>query len=175
MLPSDEKIQQIAASLPHGIRYEELNLAECTESEFRSGLTSLNGTTASLCLVDEVDAKPQESWPYEMLLPYLDAAVDRGARFVFVLAGSSGASIDELKQGIGSAPQGGADLLSRILIPPPNLTPVESPSVRRITIRSCSFRPLWRVEKSAAHRRLSCCRKACWRGGHASGYRSDAR
>ena len=92
---------------PHGIRYEELNLAECTESEFRSGLTSLNGTTASLCLLDEVDATPQESWPYETLLPYLDAAVDRGARFVFVLAGSSGASIDELKQGIGARPKGG--------------------------------------------------------------------
>ena len=55
-------VQQTAASLSHGIRYQVLNLGECTESEFRSGLTSLNGTTASLCLVDEVNAKPQESW-----------------------------------------------------------------------------------------------------------------
>jgi predicted ATPase len=106
-------VQQVAASLPSGLRYHELNLAKCTEPEFRSGLRALEGNGASLCLVDEIDAKPQEPWPYEVLLPYLDAAVDRGARFVFVLAGSSGASLEEIKQRIAARPKG-TDLLSRI-------------------------------------------------------------
>jgi len=87
-------VQQVATSLPHSTRYHELNLAKCTEPEFRSGLGALDGNKACLCLVDEVDAKPQDPWPYEVLLPYLDAAVDREARFVFVLAGSSGSSLD---------------------------------------------------------------------------------
>jgi predicted ATPase/class 3 adenylate cyclase len=106
-------VQQVATSLPDGIRYHEVNLAGCTESEFRAALRRLDGNDACLCLVDEVDAKPQEPWPYEVLLPYLDAAVERGARFVFVLAGSSGASLEEIKQRIAARPKG-TDLLSRI-------------------------------------------------------------
>ena len=106
-------VQQIAASLREGVRYHEINLAKCTESEFRAALGRLDDGQACLCLIDEVDAKPQESWPYEMLLPYLDAAVERGARFVFVLAGSSGDSLGEIKQRITARPKG-TDLLSRI-------------------------------------------------------------
>jgi hypothetical protein len=77
-------------------------------------------------LIDEVDVKPHEAWPYEVLLPYLDASADRGAQFVFVLAGSSGSSLVEMKKQIASRPKG-ADLLTRIPagnefeIPPMNL------------------------------------------------------
>ena len=48
-----------------------------------------------------------------MLLPYLDASVDRGAWFAFVLAGSSGSSLGEMKQRISSRPKA-TDLLSRV-------------------------------------------------------------
>lgn len=64
-------------------------------------------------MVDEIDAKPQEAWPYEALLQSLDAAVDKGAQFVFVLAGSSGSSVVEMKERIAARPKG-VDLLSRI-------------------------------------------------------------
>jgi hypothetical protein len=64
-------------------------------------------------LIDEVDTKSQEAWPYEVLLPYLDANTDRGAQFVFVLAGSSGSSLVDMKKQIASRPKG-ADLLTRI-------------------------------------------------------------
>jgi ATPase family protein associated with various cellular activities (AAA) len=106
-------VQQVAASLADRIRYHEVNLAKCTEPEFRAALGRLDDGTACLCLIDEVDAKLQEPWPYEVLLPYLDAAVERGAPFVFVLAGSSGASLDEIKQRIAARPKG-THLLSRI-------------------------------------------------------------
>ena len=66
-----------------------------------------------LCLIDEIDAKPEDLWPYEVLLPYLDAAVERDNGLVFVLAGSSGSSISEMKQRLAARPKG-ADLLSRI-------------------------------------------------------------
>ena len=106
--------QQVAASLPHTIRYQECNLAKCDSEEFLACLSQLGAESKPcLCLIDEVDAKPQEVWPYEVLLPYLDANADRGAQFVFILAGSSGSSLVEMKGRIASRPKG-ADLLTRI-------------------------------------------------------------
>jgi pimeloyl-ACP methyl ester carboxylesterase len=120
-------VQQVAASLPQPVCYHEFNLAKCSREEFLSGLGQLDAENKPcLCLVDEVDAKPNEAWPYEVLLPYLDANTDRGAQFVFVLAGSSGSSLVDMKKKIASRPKG-ADLLTRIPagnefeIPPMNL------------------------------------------------------
>jgi len=107
-------VQQVAASLPQTVRYQECNLAKCSREEFLAGLGQLDAENKPcLCLIDEVDAKPHEAWPYEVLLPYLDASVDRGAQFVFVLAGSSGSSLTEIKERIASRPKG-ADLITRI-------------------------------------------------------------
>jgi pimeloyl-ACP methyl ester carboxylesterase len=106
--------QQIAASLPSTIRYQELNLAKCSEQEFRVGLSGFDFKDGPcLCLIDECDAKPQEPWPYEILLPYLDASVERGTPLVFVLAGSGGTNLGEIKKRIAARPKG-PDLLSRI-------------------------------------------------------------
>jgi len=106
--------QQVATSLPQPINYQECNLAKCSEEEFLSGLAKLDvENKPCLCLIDEVDAKSKEVWPYEVLLPYLDANVDRGTHFVFVLTGSCGSSLIEIKNHVASRPKG-ADLLSRI-------------------------------------------------------------
>lgn len=120
-------VQQVASSLAEAIHYQERNLAKCSRKEFLSGLAQLDAESKPcLCLIDEVDAKPKEAWPYEVLLPYLDASTDRAAQFVFVLAGSSGFSLVEMKKQIASRPKG-ADLLTRIPagneyeIPPMNL------------------------------------------------------
>lgn len=107
-------VQQIATSLKNNTCYHELNLAASGESEFLSSLNQLEKEgKPCLCLVDEVDARPHEVWPYAALLPYLDASVIRGAPFVFVMAGSSGISVTEMKERIAQRPKG-ADLLSRI-------------------------------------------------------------
>ena len=107
-------VQQTVTSLSTEVRYQELNLAGLTQDEFLAGLDELERYDGPcLCLIDEVDAKPEEIWPYEVLLPYLDAAVERGTGLVFVLAGSSGSSISEMKQRLAARPKG-ADLLSRI-------------------------------------------------------------
>ena len=120
-------VQQVASSLPQTIRYQECNLAKCNREEFLTGLGQLDAESKPcLCLIDEVDAKPDEAWPYEVLLPYLDASADRGAQFILVLAGSSGSSLVEMKKQIVSRPKG-SDLLTRIPagneheIPPMNL------------------------------------------------------
>lgn len=107
-------VQQVAASLPPTVRYQECNLAKCSHEQLLKTLAQLDaGNKSCLCLIDEVDAKPDEAWPYEALLPYLDAGVDRSAQFVFVLSGSSGSSLVDMKKQMTSRPKG-ADLLTRI-------------------------------------------------------------
>lgn len=109
-------IDQIAKSIKDRVAYLEINLAKQTEQEFTTSLASLNNEEKScLALIDEVDARPHESWPCELLLPYLDAAADRGKPWVFVLAGSGGFSLTGLKEKINLRPKG-PDLLSRIPI-----------------------------------------------------------
>lgn len=105
-------VDEVAAAA-NGAEYIILNLAKCTADEFHRTLEKAANLVLTLCLVDEIDAKADESWPYEMLLPYLDASVDHRARLVFVLAGSSSTSLEEFSKGIAARPKGG-DLLSRI-------------------------------------------------------------
>ncbi|HZS29638.1 MAG TPA: AAA family ATPase [Gaiellaceae bacterium] len=105
-------VEQVAASLPE-VSYCELNLAKLGEEAFRDGLAEAVAGGATVCLVDEVDAKPEESWPYEVLMPFLDVNLERGGGIVFVLAGSSGSTIGEFKGRIGARPKG-RDVLSRV-------------------------------------------------------------
>lgn len=105
-------VEQVAASLPE-VAYTELNLAKLPEAGFREGLAQATAGGPTICLIDEVDAKPDEPWPYEALMPFLDVNLERGGGIVFVLAGSSGATIGEFKERIRARPKG-TDVLSRV-------------------------------------------------------------
>jgi hypothetical protein len=107
-------VQEIARSLENQIRYEELNLARMDMDEFSSRLARVSSSgKPCLCFADEIDSKPAESWPYEILLPTLEPPETRSPSASFVLAGSSTSGIEEMKQRIASRPKG-PDLLSRI-------------------------------------------------------------
>jgi pimeloyl-ACP methyl ester carboxylesterase len=107
-------VEEVAASLNRVAQFRELNLAKLTEPTFRSALGELTDLKEPcLCLIDEVDAKADERWPFEMLLPHFDSTSAGGARHVFVVAGSSGSGLDGMKERIASRSKG-ADLLSRI-------------------------------------------------------------
>jgi hypothetical protein len=107
-------IEQIAASLGPEVRYHEINLAKLDEHGFKRELeNATDGSKPSLCLVDEVDAHSSEVWPYEALMPYLDANLNGRAHVVFVLAGSSGFSLDGMKQRMNARAKG-TDVLSRV-------------------------------------------------------------
>lgn len=105
--------QQIAGEMDGRCRYEELNLAKLDRDTFRHGLERATAGDPCLCLIDEVDAQPESTWPYEALLPFLDASSDGTAQTVFVLAGSSGFDLETMMQRIAGRPKG-KDLLSRI-------------------------------------------------------------
>ena len=107
-------VEQVAASLS-GVAYRDVNLAKCSEDELRAFLGDVGGEVdvnideRRLCFVDECDARSGESWPYEVLLPSLDAAASSGSRVVFVFAGSSGSTLEEMKDRMAARPKG-ADL-----------------------------------------------------------------
>lgn len=106
-------VQELARTLAGSIDYKEINLAECDESGFAEQLVATRqGEKPCLCLIDEVDSKPADAWPYERLLPHLSQGGSR-AGLVNVLAGSSASGLKEMKQRIAARPKG-ADLLSRI-------------------------------------------------------------
>jgi adenylate cyclase len=107
-------VQQIAAGLPEDVRFLELNLSRLEEGSFRSLLqTAWDAPGRLLCFVDEVDALPKATWPYELLLSYLEPPNPRDAATCFVLAGSGGASPLEMRRTMEDRPKG-RDLLSRV-------------------------------------------------------------
>jgi len=107
-------VQQVRSSVGTRVLYDEINLAETDEPAFRSMLAeAARAAEPSVCFVDEIDSKPHEPWPYEALLPFFESRTKRDIPQVFVLAGSSGSSLEDLKRTIAARPKG-QDLLSRI-------------------------------------------------------------
>ncbi|MCI4354201.1 MAG: tetratricopeptide repeat protein [Thermoplasmata archaeon] len=107
-------VQETSKSLGPGVRYREINLAELDEPAYRSALAEAAATTTpTIAFVDEVDGRPTEPWPYEALIPHLEAKGARAAPLVFVVAGSSGHDLAEMRRAILARPKG-SDLLSRI-------------------------------------------------------------
>lgn len=106
--------QQIASANQDICEYQEINLAKADQDVFERSLSELTDRTIStLCLIDEIDAKPKESWPYDLLLPFLDASLSATSPLVFIMAGSSGFSLNGMKERMALRPKG-QDLLSRI-------------------------------------------------------------
>jgi class 3 adenylate cyclase/KaiC/GvpD/RAD55 family RecA-like ATPase len=106
-------VRQITSSLEGAVLFSEVNLAEASEDEFRSRISeNVESGRPTLCLVDEIDSKGNEIWPYEALLASLDAD-PKGPRHVYVMTGSFGGSLDEMKERMSARPKG-PDLLSRI-------------------------------------------------------------
>ena len=107
-------MQQLASSLP-GVTYREVNLANCDEPALRGFLGDIaeSASGPALGLIDQCDAQPSELWPYELLLPSMDAVAARALPVVLVLAGSSGSNMGQMRERMASRPKG-ADLLGRI-------------------------------------------------------------
>ncbi len=151
-------VQQVGASVDSLADFAALNLAELSEAEFRSALTELaHRSRPAICLVDEVDSKAGEPWPYEALLTHLDAKPSAAGRKVFILAGSSGSDLDEFKRNPASRPKG-SDMLSRVpheneyAVPP--LTTEDRVLVGLATLQSASMeldRKISDVEKLALY------------------------
>jgi len=107
-------VQQAARSLPSDVRFEELNLTQLDSAEFRTRLEAFASVPApGVCFIDEADAKPDQAWPYETLLPFLEPSTPRSHATAFCLAASGGGDLSDLREQIRARPKG-KDLLSRV-------------------------------------------------------------
>jgi TolB-like protein/pimeloyl-ACP methyl ester carboxylesterase/KaiC/GvpD/RAD55 family RecA-like ATPase/Tfp pilus assembly protein PilF len=106
-------VRQVASSLGNAVGFSEVNLAETSERDFRNSLAGAGSSAGpTLLFIDEVDSRSGESWPFEALLAALDSEKGESRR-VFVLAGSLGRSLQEMKEEIAARTKG-QDVLSRI-------------------------------------------------------------
>ncbi len=138
-----------------GAKLLELDLAGMTKQDFESKLANLEGERAPiLILVDEIQAKSEERWPYEILKSHLDASKKRGSPVTFVLVGNR-ETLSDMKNHINSR-QMGKDVLRRI--PLKNECEIPRMSVGdRIVIAICNIieaarkkgKGIKQVEKSA--------------------------
>lgn len=147
-------VQQVAAALPAGVQYREINLAELDEAGFRSRLDTVAALDAPvLCLIDEIDAKPGAAWPYELLLPHLEPSGPRPHRVAYCLAGSGGRDAAEFRARLAARPKG-ADLLSRVAAGHEFEVPALGPgdkilvaAVQLIASATAEGRPVREIEK----------------------------
>lgn len=110
-------IDEIART--NGFKYISIDLKEqdLNAASFKQKLEPCRGADGPhLCLVDEVDNRHQEDWPFAILYDFLGLNEKKGATAsndVFVLLGSTPPNIDALKKVIGGAWKG-PDVISRI-------------------------------------------------------------
>jgi SAM-dependent methyltransferase len=98
--------------------YVNIAAADSTETKIRGVLEACkNDQQTRLILLDEIDARSSEKWPYEVIFEALDwnKIKPNGAdyNYVFILAGSKPPNLDSLVEEIRTRHKG-QDLLNRI-------------------------------------------------------------
>lgn len=96
-------------------RFMNLNLSELPREELSSRLDSIAGRVdqSVLCMIDEIDSRSSESWPYESIFSCLDWNTQADRHVVFVLAGSGGKGLNGMISAIRARSRG-ADMVDRI-------------------------------------------------------------
>lgn len=107
-------IQEIAKEIKNDIDYIEINLALMSKEKVIESLhEAKNNSRSVLCLIDEVDARSDETWPYEEIFSFLDLNTKDDKKIVYVLIGSSSSGIEGLTLNISKRLKG-KDLVDRI-------------------------------------------------------------
>ena len=105
-------IDQTAAELKPDIYYHVCNLAKYSEKQLVDELSGVaTRANPSLILIDEADSRADERWPLERILYFMNGPVQ--SPVVFVFAGSSESSLNELKQSFARRWKG-PDFVNRI-------------------------------------------------------------
>jgi len=108
-------IQEIAKSIGNTTQFIEIDLSKDSEDIVKQRLVQVSGQVGCLCMIDEIDGKAGEQWPYDLIYKKLDVNNDRSSQMttVFTLIGSSGGTVSGLKDAIKSRYKA-KDLIDRI-------------------------------------------------------------
>jgi phosphoserine phosphatase len=108
-------IEELARTLGSGITFVPIDLSRDDREACERKLAAVTGATLPcLCMIDEVDGRKSEDWPYDAIYKKLDLnEVDRPP-VVFVLIGSSGGTVSRLGEIIRLRYKG-KDLMDRVL------------------------------------------------------------
>lgn len=111
-------IQEIAKANEGRVQYAELNLAKLGRVMWEEKFAEMRTwSTPTLCLLDEIDARADEDWPYDVCLADLELRQSRkdGRAIVFVLVGSHRAGLAGMLEAIRKRYKG-PDLVDRVPI-----------------------------------------------------------
>jgi hypothetical protein len=109
-------IEELAKTLGSAITFVAIDLSRDGREECEKKLTTVaESTLPCLCMIDEVDGRKSETWPYDVIYKKLDLnEVQARSPVVFVLIGSSGGTVGKLAEAIRSRYKG-MDLMDRVL------------------------------------------------------------
>lgn len=141
-------IESIAKSLKDNSDYWKLDLSKTEREEFLANLHDITKATDVrnvICLIDEIDSKKEESWPFEILLSFLDANKQTTHSLIWILAGSTGEDIKKFVESLKTRFKG-KDLLSRI--PNENIIEIPPPTLEDRILLAVSY-----IRKLSAYRR----------------------
>jgi phosphoserine phosphatase len=93
-------IEEIANSLGGKIKFIAIDLSKDNQEAVRRKLDDVTGETACLCMIDEIDGRAEEQWPYDIIYKKLDINETAQATTVFALIGSSGGDPNRLREAI---------------------------------------------------------------------------
>jgi phosphoserine phosphatase len=112
-------IEELAETLGSTITFVPIDLSRDDSEVCERKLASVAGATLPcLCMIDEVDGRKSENWPYDAIYKKLDLNEVQGRpAVVFVLIGSSGGTVSKLGEVIQSRYKG-KDLMDRVLESP---------------------------------------------------------
>jgi len=108
-------IEELARVLGSAITFVPIDLSRDDREACENKLAVVAGAKLScLCMIDEVDGRKSEEWPYDAIYKKLDLnEVSDRSPVVFVLIGSSGGTVNKLAEVIRSRYKG-RDLMDRV-------------------------------------------------------------
>ena len=109
-------VEELARSLGSSIRFVPIDLSRDDREACEKQLAAVTeAKLPCLCMIDEVDGRKGEDWPYDVIYKKLDLNEVPGRQpVVFVLIGSSGGTVGRLGEAIRSR-QKGKDMMDRVL------------------------------------------------------------
>ncbi|HEY6349680.1 MAG TPA: HAD family hydrolase [Candidatus Angelobacter sp.] len=109
-------IEELARTLGSGITFVPIDLSRDDREACEKKLAAVTqAALPCLCMIDEVDGRKGEDWPYDAIYKKLDLnEVLERPPVVFVLIGSSGGTVSKLGEIIRSRYKG-KDLMDRVL------------------------------------------------------------